>query len=233
MATGEDQRWGVIPLVDGREQLFRYQVTEEGETTLGFELKPQDERDFERHWRVEFKRPDRDPVVTFPITLHHVLQQVTPTRHEWCVRQVGKWIDELAARARGELLGGLYIGAARTMREFQAHVAELGQVESAEASKAVEQFLDRETRVVPLDDLSHSVVCLAQVEALDGMVLVEGVREDTEHVPQMVELRDSEPYPDPFRVRLLSPNQADAMWAAVYGARVAVWGEPTPFTSRS
>lgn len=236
MAEREPLRWGVIPLVDGRE-LLRAEGPSRKEPhrpiVMEITLHPADEQAHERHWRIELQREGEEPRVNWPTTLSSALSAIPPERREWAVRQTLRWLDELAARARDVLLGGLYVEAMRVMREFQAHMRELDQVEEADDRQIIDRLLDREPRTVPLDDHSHGPVCLALTETPDGMVEVHGLRaEDNQGVP-MVTVKDSDTHADPFTVRLVTPEMADALWAAVYGARVVVWGEPTPFHGRS
>lgn len=232
----EPLRWGVIPLVDGHELLRAEGPSRDGRPmTIEYQLM-RDEQGLPDVWRHELQvEGEEDPLRSTHRVLDAILRSMPAEQQKWVVRQEVQALDELAGIIRDLLLAGIYGKADAAMRRFRAHLHRLEEIddEYVDAHTHAEELLNREPRTVPLDDLSHSVVCLAQTETPDGMVLVNGLRaEDNSGVP-MVTVRDSETHADPFTIRLVTPEMADALWAAVYGARVVVWGEPTPFVGRS
>lgn len=226
-------RWGVIPLVSGEEMLRGEGLNRHEEPfTIEYRL-AHDEHGRPLGWTVDLQRTGKDPILSTGQSLGYVLEMLAEERWQsWAIAQQIGEIDKLAGEIRDSLTGGLYTAAARSMKLFTGLLYDVEHLDEPWDAMAA-QALDREPRTVPLDDLSHSVVCLAQVETVDGLVLVEGVAPDAAEEGPLVELRDDKTHPDPFKIRCSTPEQADALWAAVHGARVAVWGEPTPFTSRS
>jgi hypothetical protein len=240
MATSEI-RWGVIPHPDGHELLRGQGVSaQDGKPmTLEFQLVPTLPESHVKAWRHEIQVEGEDPMVWFPAVFGRVMDQrvgVPADKREWVIRQEVRYLDELATAIRELLMSGLYVRAADLMVTFGRHMRNLSPetLGRDEDVATADRLLNaREPRVVPLDDHSHGPAIVAEIAGVDGPVIVEGAREgDAETAPILV-VKDHEAYPDGFQIRCVTEDQADALWVAVYGARIAVWGEPTPFTSRS
>jgi hypothetical protein len=214
MATSEI-RWGVIPHPDGHELLRGQGVSaQDGKPmTLEFQLVPTLPESHVKAWRHEIQVEGEDPMVWFPAVFGRVMDQrvgVPADKREWVIRQEVRYLDELATAIRELLMSGLYVRAADLMVTFGRHMRNLSPetLGRDEDVATADRLLNaREPRVVPLDDHSHG--------------------------SPIVVVKDHEAYPDGFQIRCVTEDQADALWVAVYGARIAVWGEPTPFTSRS
>jgi hypothetical protein len=240
MATAEI-RWGVIPLVDGSELLRgQGESAQSGKPmTLEYQLVPTSPDSHVKAWRHELQVEGEDPMIWFPAIFGRVMDDsygVPEHKREWAIRQEVRYLDELATAIRELLLSGLYVTAAELMVTFGRHMRDLSPetLERDEDVATADRLLNsREARTIPLDDHSHGPAIVAEIESLDGRVIVEGAREGDAEPSPIVVVKDHEAYPDGFQIRCVTEDQADALWVAVYGARVAVWGEPTPFTSRS